>query len=56
MCCGFVVPVNGSMPATPLAILLDAKVGHPWMGAAGAPSAGTPNPTYLQIAAVTVDP
>lgn len=51
-----VARVNGSMPATNIAILLDSKVGHPWMGAAGAPSGSTPNPTYLQIAAITVDP
>jgi beta-glucanase (GH16 family) len=51
-----VARVNGNMPANNLAILLDSKVGHPWMGAAGAPSGSTPNPTYLRIAAVTVDP
>ena len=51
-----VARVNGSMPASNLAILFDSKVGHPWMGAAGAPSGSTPQLTYLHVAAVTVDP
>jgi hypothetical protein len=48
--------INGSMPASKLAILFDSKVGWPWAGAAGAPSASTPSDTYMQVAAVTVDP
>jgi Glycosyl hydrolases family 16 len=51
-----VARVTGSMPATKLAILLQSTVGHPWMAAAGAPSASTPNPTYFRVAAITVDP
>jgi hypothetical protein len=51
-----VARINGSMPANKLAILLDSKVGFPWMGAPGTPSGSTPDVTYLHIAAVTVDP
>jgi beta-glucanase (GH16 family) len=51
-----VARITGTMPATKLAVLLDSKVGWPWLGAAGAPSIGTPDPTYLRVAAVTVDP
>jgi hypothetical protein len=48
--------INGSMPASRLAILLDSKVGFAWAGVAGTPSASTPDITYLHVAAVTVDP
>jgi hypothetical protein len=48
--------INGAMPASRLAILLDSKVGFGWAGAAGTPSASTPSTTYLHVAAVTVDP
>jgi hypothetical protein len=51
-----VARINGSMPANKLAILLDSKVGFPWMGAIGTPSGSTPDLTYLHVAAVTVDP
>ena len=50
-----VARVNGAMPASKLAILLDSKVGFPWISS-GAPSGSTPNSVYLHIAAVTVDP
>lgn len=50
-----VARVNGSMPGSKLAILLDSKVGFGWT-AAGAPSGSTPDLTYLHVAAVTVDP
>lgn len=39
-----------------LAILLDAKVGFGWTGSTGQITSNTPNPTFLHIAAVTVDP
>lgn len=39
--------MTGSMPATPLAIMLDAKIGFPW---AEGPDATTPDPTWLQVA------
>lgn len=45
--------VIGAMPATPLAILLDSKLGFPW---AEGPDATTPNPTWLQVASVRVLP
>jgi hypothetical protein len=51
-----VARVKGSMPSSKLAILLDSKVGFPWMGAAGAPGGSTPGDVYLHVAAVTVDP
>jgi hypothetical protein len=51
-----VARINGSMPANKLAILLDSKVGFPWMGGPGTPSSSTPDLTYLHVAAVTVDP
>ena len=50
-----VARVKGSMPSGKLAILLDSKVGFGWT-ASGAPSDLTPDVTYLQVAAVTVDP
>lgn len=50
-----VARVNGSMPNTRLAILLDSKVGFGWT-ADGGPSGSTPELTYLHVAAVTVDP
>ena len=50
-----VARVNGSMPSSKLAILLDSKVGFGWT-ASGAPSGSTPDLTYLHVAAVTVDP
>jgi len=50
-----VARVNGSMPSSKLAILLDSKVGFPWTSN-GAPSGDTPDVTYLHVAAVTVDP
>jgi hypothetical protein len=51
-----VARVNGAMPSSKLAILLDSCVGFPWMGAAGAPSGSTPGTVYLHVAAITVDP
>lgn len=48
-----VARVNGSMPSSKLAILLDSKVGFPW---AAGPSGSTPDTVYLHVAAVTVDP
>lgn len=48
--------LTGTMPSRSLAIMLDSKVGFPWMGSAGAPSSQTPDPTFLHVAAVTVDP
>lgn len=48
-----VARVNGSMPSSKLAILLDSKVGFPW---AAGPSGSTPGTVYLHVAAVTVDP
>lgn len=48
--------ITASMPSTKLAILLDSKVGFGWMGATGQITALTPNPTFLHVAAVTVDP
>lgn len=45
--------VNGAMPAKPLAILLDSKLGFPW---AEGPDATTPNPTWLEVSRVRVLP
>lgn len=44
--------ITAAMPATPLAILADSKIGFPW---AEGPDATTPDPTWAQIAWVTVD-
>ncbi len=46
-----VARITGTMPADPLAILLDSKVGFPW---AERPTATTPEP-FLHVAGVTVD-
>lgn len=46
-----VARVSGSMPSSPLAILLDSKLGFPW---AEGPDATTPE-VYFHVAAVTVD-
>jgi hypothetical protein len=51
-----VARVNGAMPSSKLAILLDSCVGFPWQGAAGAPSGSTPGTVYLHVAGITVDP
>lgn len=48
--------VTNSMPSDSLAILLDSKVGFAWTGPTGQITSATPNPAYLHIAAVTVDP
>jgi hypothetical protein len=40
----------------PMALLADVAMGFGWDGANGAPDSTTPNPTYLDIAGVTVDP
>lgn len=50
-----VARVTATQSTKKLAILLDSKVGFGWI-AGGQITANTPNPTFLHVAAVTVDP
>lgn len=51
-----VARVTSAQSTRNLAILLDSKVGFPWMGSTGQITAATPAIVYLHVAAVTVDP
>lgn len=48
--------VTSTQSTKKLAVLLDSKVGFGWMGSTGQITSATPSPTFLQVAAVTIDP